>query len=475
MNRRHSAAAVAALTILAALLRVPGLNSGFWFDELNTVVYSVRPPLVQVATAFPGDYTHPFYGVMAQGAVALFGEHPWSVRLPAVLFGIATIPVIYLLTSAVSTQLEGLLAALLLAVSYHHVWFSQNARGYTVLSFVVVLSTLLCVSLLKRPRSGPAIAYAVAMALGTYTHLTMAFTAVAQACVWTAVIAQTPRGPERDAQIRTALLALGGAAALSLILYLPMAGQVREFFSGTHQRTAGVATPTWAIVELLRGLRIGFGTLGPLALAVLGAIGALSYLLRDRLAFALFVLPGVISAAVIVVIGAAMRPRFFFPLLGFALMFVVRGALQATQLATGPARAGAARLAGAAIVFAIAIVSALSLRHNYQYPKQDFEGALRYVESHRQADEAVVTAGAAMFPYSSYYQTAWTPIEESAPVESLLAHQGRTWVVYSFPEYMDPKLGVFLRDRCGERQVFRGTVGGGDVVVCTTGGHPGRP
>jgi mannosyltransferase len=118
----------------------------------------------------------------------------------------------------------------------------------------------------------------------------------------------------------------------------------------------------------------------------------------------------------------------------------------------------------------MAIVSALSLRHNYQYPKQDFEGALRYVESHRQPEEAVVTAGAAMFPYSSYYQTTWTPIEESAPVESLLGHQGRTWVVYSFPEYMDAKLDAFLRDQCGNRQVFPGTVGGGDVVVCTTGG-----
>jgi len=127
-------------------------------------------------------------------------------------------------------------------------------------------------------------------------------------------------------------------------------------------------------------------------------------------------------------------------------------------------------MVGAAIVSAMAIVSALSLRHNYQYPKQDFEGALRYVESHRQASEAVVTAGAAMFPYSSYYHTTWTPIEESAPVDFLLARQGRTWVVYSFPEYMDAKLDAFLRDRCGDRQIFPGTVGGGDVVVCTTGG-----
>jgi hypothetical protein len=54
---------IAALTGLAAILRLPGLNSGFWFDEFNTVIFSVRPPLLKVATTFPGDHTHPFYGV----------------------------------------------------------------------------------------------------------------------------------------------------------------------------------------------------------------------------------------------------------------------------------------------------------------------------------------------------------------------------------------------------------------------------
>ena len=166
-----------------------------------------------------------------------------------------------------------------------------------------------------------------------------------------------------------------------------------------------------------------------------------------------------------------MRPRFFFSLLGFALILVVRGAVDAAAIAMGPSRARVARFAGAAIVAVMALVSALSLGFNYRYPKQDFEGAQRYIDSHRQPDEAVITAGAAMFPYASYYRTTWTPIDEEAPIESLLAHRGRTWVVYSFPEYMDPKLDAFLRDRCGDRQTFRGTVGGGDVIVCTTTGQ----
>lgn len=459
---------LAALTGLAAILRLPGLNSGYWHDEFNTVIFSVRAPLVQVATAFPGDHTHPFYGLMAQASVALFGEHHWSIRLPAVLFGVATIPAIYFLASAVAAELEARLAALLLAVSYHHVWFSQNARGYTVLLFVAVLSTYWCVVLMRRPRRWLAVSYALAVGLGTYTHLTMAFTAAAHACVWAVAIARQPRGAERTVQIHTALLALGGAAALAVALYVPMAAQLGEFFSGAHQRTAGVATPKWAVVELLRGLRIGFGTLGPIAVGTLALAGAVSYLRRRPLALSLFVLPGVLSGLTILVLGAATRPRFFFFLLGFALILVVRGAMECRRLAEGTPLTRLAPFAGPIVVGAMAVVSAASLRFNYQFPKQDFDGALRYVESHRQPSEPVLTAGAAMFPYASYYQTPWTPLEDPVPLESLIAKSERAWVVYAFPEYIDPRLDALLTEKCGERRVFPGTVGGGDVIVCTT-------
>ena len=164
------------------------------------------------------------------------------------------------------------------------------------------------------------------------------------------------------------------------------------------------------------------------------------------------------SALAILLLGAAARPRFFFFLLGFALILVVRGAMQCGRLAL-------------VIVGAIAVVSAVSLRFNYQFPKQDFEGALRYVEAHRQPNEPVLTAGAAMFPYASYYQRSFTPLEEPGPLESLIAQSGRAWVVYAFPEYFDPQLDALLTAKCGERRVFPGTVGGGDVTVCTTGGR----
>src|SRR5438093_4803204 len=133
MTARRAAAVVAALTVLAALLRVPGLDASLWFDEIVTLVESVRQPLSEIVTTFPGYNDHPFYSLLAHRSVAGLGEHAWTVRLPAFVFGVAGIPVLYRLGAAVMGRSEGVMAALLLTVSYQHVWFSQNARGYTVL------------------------------------------------------------------------------------------------------------------------------------------------------------------------------------------------------------------------------------------------------------------------------------------------------------------------------------------------------
>src|SRR5262249_6175177 len=129
MTRRASIATLVALTILAAILRTFGLDRGLWFDEIVTLVESVRPPPAQIVAAY-GVNNHPLYSVAAHGSVAAFGEHVWSLRLPAVIFGTLGIPALYWLGTSITTRVEALVGAAFLAVSYHHIWFSQNARGY---------------------------------------------------------------------------------------------------------------------------------------------------------------------------------------------------------------------------------------------------------------------------------------------------------------------------------------------------------
>ena len=125
-------AALIALTILAVLLRAIGLDGGLWYDEIRTLLDSVRPPLAQIVTEYPGNNQHMLYSVLAHISIRIFGDHAWSLRLPALLFGAATVPVLFVFARQFVGRREALLACLLLAVSYHHVWFSQMPAAHAL-------------------------------------------------------------------------------------------------------------------------------------------------------------------------------------------------------------------------------------------------------------------------------------------------------------------------------------------------------
>jgi 4-amino-4-deoxy-L-arabinose transferase-like glycosyltransferase len=132
---------LALLTALAAVLRAIGLDGGLWYDEIRTLLDSVCSPLYQILTVFPSNNQHTFYSVLAHFSIGAFGEHAWSLRQPSVVFGAATVPVLYLFAREFVGRTEALLASLLLTAAYHHVWFSQNARGCSALAFFTMLSS----------------------------------------------------------------------------------------------------------------------------------------------------------------------------------------------------------------------------------------------------------------------------------------------------------------------------------------------
>jgi hypothetical protein len=244
-----------------------------------------------------------------------------------------------------------------------------------------------------------------------------------------------------------------------------LAGVVR-FFSGPPQETAKVATSSWAAAEMLKGLRVGFGELGVAAAVALAAVGAISYWRRAPRVLALFVLPGALTGAAMVVLHAPIRPRFFFMMAGFGLLMLVRGATVGAEALGGQKRAGWLGRAADLILAIVAVASLWSLGFNYRYPKQDFTGARQYVDAARRDGDGVGTAGLAIYPFEHYDRRSWTPLETRDDFDALTNGRARAWVVYSFPEYMDPQLVTAIRERCRTPKVFPGTLGGGDVVVC---------
>ncbi len=460
------------VTALAAVLRTIGLDSGLWYDEIRTLLDSVRSPMARILVVFPGDNQHTFFSVLAHASISVFGDHPWSLRLPSMLLGTATIPVLFFFAREFVGRTEALLASLLLAVSYHHVWFSQSARGYAALALLTVLSSWLLLRGLRRRRTSDFLWYAVAAALGVYTHVTMVFLVASHAALCVLPLGLPFMHP--DWRRRWALPVMGFvlAGVFSMLLYSPVLLAVNQLVVKEPSPMRG-ATPGWAVRELIKGLQIGFG--GVIAVVVGAALftaGAWSYLKQSRFLLGLFLLPGAITVAAAVALQRPVRPRFVLFLAGFALLIVVRGGLEIGRL-LGARRARGEDVVtrpGVALVVAMALLSLVSLRVNYQYPKQDFLGALQFVESQKTPSERVLTAGPATYPYQVFFQRpTWQGIKTQADLDSARVGGGRVWVLYTLAAYIEhdaPDLMATLRTRCSVRQVFRGTVGGGDVTVC---------
>ena len=493
---------VGALTVVAAIVRLVGLDAGLWVDEIYSLLDSFRPPLSTVLTVYPGDTQHPLYSVLANISHSVFGESAWSVRLPAMMFGVASVPLLYALGERVAGDREALLASGLLAVSYHHVWFSQNARGYTMLAFWALLSTYLLYRGLREGDRRLLVAYGVSIGLGVFTHLTMVFMVAAQALTaltwtfWNRSRGHSDRGSADafvDASAEAsvdgvanassdgraspfdALLGLGVGVVVGALLYAPIFLQVLDFFINKPSQLEGISTPTWALFEALRVLRVGLGAwIGLLVGAALFGAGALSYTRRDGLALALFVLPGAVTLVGALAARGTMYPRFYFFLIGFAFLIAVRGAVVVGGFIVrrlGGDRQDERGLAtGTLLAVLMVLVSVASLRANYAAPKQDFGGALDYVEREASGSDLVATVGVTTLPYAELYGREFHEVNDPESLAALRSGGRRVWLLYTFERYIEAsQAGLMntIRAECGDARVFPGTVGGGSITVCS--------
>jgi uncharacterized membrane protein len=465
---------------VAAIARGIGLNGGLWIDEIYSLVHSFRAPLASILTEYWGDNHHPLYAVLAHLSRGILGESAWSVRLPALLFGVATIPALFLLARRLLSQREALLTCALLALSYHHVWFSQNARGYSAIAFFAVVLTLLALRGLQEPNARAWVWYGLVSALAAFTHLTAVLVVVGHAAAVLLYLVAVDRTSGRWGTARRAALGFVFAAVVTSGLYLAMLPQVIDYFVNRPSQLVGVSTTRWAVLEGVRVLVLGLsgGVLAAGAVALtLGTLcvasGLLSLWRRSEAFVLLLSMPILATIAGAALARGTMYPRFFFFAIGPTLIVIVRGAFAiaewiARRLSRGAL--GDGRSLATAAIGVLVVLSALSLIPNYRYPKQDFEGAMRYVLDAKGPSDAVVSSGVPADPYANLWNLPWPNVETGEQLARARDAAPRTWVLYTFPRYLEsrsPDIAEVIRRECRPARVFRGTVGGGDIVVCT--------
>lgn len=483
ITSRQAGVALALITLLALALRIYRADADLWLDEVTPILDYAALSVPQVIGTYYRSNNHLLNTILLKGAIALFGEHEWSVRLPAMLFGVAGVPMLYWCSRLVLSRRAALGAALLLAVSYHHIFFSQNARGYSAYLCLALLSTRALIDGLRDDRPRSWLLFIGATVLGVASLLNTAFVVAAQGLVALVVAWRVAHfGGAALPLVRRILAVFAIVAFLCAQLYAIALPEVYVVITNVYrtQSTGFVFFSAEFAREVARGITDGFGT-GALVAAVpfllVAGAGFIALVRRSwLLAFALM-LPGALTATFLLARGLTFSPRFFLLWLPLAVITAVVAIDAASDVMTRVSRTplrATTRVTGAVAV--LALLSAASLKRYYAIPKQPYRAALAYVEQQRRPEDLVLLVYLAELGSQYYVERMQLPLSQYRPVrtvpalDSLLANRGpaHTWLVVTFERAlrMDlPELDARLRAGWVEQTKFAGTVGDGGVGV----------
>jgi mannosyltransferase len=479
-----------AIVGVAAGFRVYGIGSDLWLDEITTVLDYRSVSAWQILTTYTSSNNHLLNTLMVKATVSAFGPAEWAVRFPAVVFGIAGVPAAYALARVALRSRESLIAAFLLAVSYHHIFFSQNGRGYSALLFWSTLGTLFFLRGLTRDRALDWLLYVLSMFLAVATVLYGIFVIAGHVLASVVGLVLLRRQGGRGWPLtRRLLLAWSALGLLCLHLYASVLTQVNEY-ANTIYRTAAVGYRLFSMEylrELVRGVAAGFGGIAIAFALVAAAVGGFGFLLFARrhffYAFTL-VAPLLATAGFLLVRSLRFSPRFFLWVLPVAWIFAVGAAasLSAWLRARnffGSARPGLSRAVVPLAAALLAAFSLLSLPTYYRVPKQSNRASLSWMLERRKPGEPIVAAYLAKWglrfygpPQGIVEGQAFFAVSDPGELEKIeRGSPGTTiWLLTTFPRALRleyPELDRYIREHYREERRFPATIGDGEITVFT--------
>jgi hypothetical protein len=476
---------LACVTALGLALRLISLDSDLWLDELTPILDYGHASAWQVAISYISSNNHLLNTLLGKLSMAAFGEREWVIRLPAVIWGAATVPVLYWIAREAAPRHVSLAAALLLATSYHHIFFSQNARGYSGYLFFSLLATGLLVKGLRHGRTSTWALYVAAMVLDFATVLLSGFVFVAHVMVGGAAVLRVKSGSRPWVPLLKRLLVVFAVTAiLGFQLYALVLPQMYVYMRVVYSDPSTGFSPfsRELLAELARGLSPGFVTgllFGAIPFIAIAGAGYLVLWKRNWMLAASLTLPCLLQAALLVSRGLTFSPRFFILALPLAMLVGAQGIDRAAALgarALGRDARVARRLTGAFIALLV-VISLTSLPRYYSVPKQAYRQSLEYVESVRRPGGMVLViqlAEGGVRYYGPRYGiqngTDYFYVRTVAALDRVLGENvGRpSWLIITLPRALRigaPDLEARIRRNWVVDRTFPGTIGDGDITV----------
>lgn len=179
-----------ALVIIVAVgagLRLYRLSEqSIWHDEFLVVCHFEAPDLEThlslMELYMPANIKAPLYFILQYYFARHFSDSLLALRLLAVFFGVLSLPMLFVLVRRLFGNCAALVAALCLALSPQHVWYSQEPRTYALsvlLTFIAFYATFRAAEENSRRWWGLSLAVNAVL---PWTHLLWALAIATQGC-----------------------------------------------------------------------------------------------------------------------------------------------------------------------------------------------------------------------------------------------------------------------------------------------------
>jgi hypothetical protein len=397
------------IILLACGLRVFHLDTqSIWYDEGLSIQLAKQSPAEAIALSATTDHP-PLHTLLLGVWLRVAGESDFVVRYLSVLCGVLAVALTYALGKRFDER-AGLIGAGLIAIAPLAVYYSQETRGYMLLTALILIATLAALRLLNGDRRKRVwLAYCAALALALYTHY---FAAFAWAALNIGYVALDFRSLFR---LRKSVWHWLLAQLVILLCFLPwipnalaQAGSNATYFPGrvTWQTVFGDTWRAFSVGEWGDMSLVGWLWL---AVIVFGIVAGLLLYRDDRKRSTIVVALALVIVPLVLMSGLAwfkpkFAPRYLLPSLP---AFITLAAAGITILLDGT-RTRYCRWASIGVVITLALPLAAigSLLQLYTDPalaRPDVRSVVRYIEDHEQPSDAILLVGGHQAPAFDHY------------------------------------------------------------------------
>jgi hypothetical protein len=212
--------ALGVLILIGLVVRLVHLNQPMRPDEASTYVHYASRSLANALSNYSLPNNHVFSTLLIWLSSRVLGSSPPVLRLPALLSGLAIIPLVYLVGRRFTSAGGALLATAAIACTPCMVLYSTDARGYSLVCVAFLALLALGTTVDATHASSFSLAFAGTTALGMFTIPAMVYPAGAAA----GMALLMPRADGRRTAHR--LRRLGDATVVALILTIVLYGPI---------------------------------------------------------------------------------------------------------------------------------------------------------------------------------------------------------------------------------------------------------